>query len=225
MVLIAGAALATGCNEREKAEIAALRDQKDRLQMQNKAYRDEISELQTMNSNLQADLQARDAELLAKQQRIAELEEPATQPAQDTGTEAGWQRTTIGDKVTVGSDVLFSSGKASLTAAGKRTLDRIATALRGRYAGMPVRVYGYTDSDPIVKSKKFWADNLDLSANRAMAVTRYLREKGIPAEDIETIAMGATHFVAGNSSTSGKSQNRRVEIFAVRSGSSLPPSP
>jgi outer membrane protein OmpA-like peptidoglycan-associated protein len=206
---------AAGCNEREKAEIQALRDQKDRLQMQNNAYRNEISELQTMNGNFRADMAARDAELAAKDALINELQsKPVSR--QDTGTEPGWQHTTMGDKVTVGSDVLFSAGQATLTTAGKKALDNIAGAIRGRYAGLPVRVYGYTDSDPIVKSKKLWADNLDLSANRAMAVTRYLVSKGVSEENIETIAMGATHFVAGNTDKAGKSRNRRVEIFVVR---------
>ncbi len=221
IVLLVGVFFATGCCEREKAEIQALRDQKDRLQMQNKAYRDEISNLQTINGQLQSDLQARDAELVTKSERITELEDKlasgTSRPAPAPGD--GWQRTTFGDKVTVGSDVLFASGSATLTSQGKQTLDNIANALKGRYGGWPVRVYGYTDSDPIVKSKKLWQDNLDLSANRAMAVTRYLRSKGVAAENVETIAMGATHFVASNANASGKRQNRRVEIFAVRPGS------
>jgi chemotaxis protein MotB len=222
IVLLVGVFFATGCCEREKAEIQALRDQKDRLQMQNKAYRDEISNLQTINGNLQADVRARDAELVTKNERISELEDKLAAGGSSRPTPApsdGWQSTTFGDKVTVGSDVLFASGSATLTAQGKQALNNIASALQGRYSGWPVRVYGYTDSDPIVKSKKLWQDNLDLSANRAMAVTRYLREKGIAAENVETIAMGATHFVASNANKSGKSQNRRVEIFAVRPGS------
>lgn len=218
LVLLVGAIFATGCCEREKAEIQSLRADKERLLMRNNTYRDEISELQAMNGQLQSDLQVRDAELVAKNQRITELQNEIAgggRPVQAPSD--GWQSTTFGDKVTVGSDVLFSSGSATLTTNGKKALDDIASALKGRYAGWPVRVYGYTDSDPIVKSKKLWADNLDLSANRAMAVTRYLRSKGVAAETIETIAMGATHFVSSNANASGKRQNRRVEIFAVRS--------
>jgi chemotaxis protein MotB len=81
---------------------------------------------------------------------------------------------------------------------------------------MTVRVMGYTDSDPIVKTKNLWKDNLDLSANRAMEVTRHLWSKGISAEHIETVAMGATHFMGPNTTKAGKAGNRRVEISVVK---------
>jgi len=81
---------------------------------------------------------------------------------------------------------------------------------------MTVRVMGYSDSDPIVKTKKLWKDNLDLSANRAMEVTRYLWSRGIPAERIETVGMGSTHFVQPNKTKAGKAANRRVEIHVVK---------
>ena len=106
--------------------------------------------------------------------------------------------------------------KATLTTAGRGRLDGVVTMLRSRFAGLGVRVYGYTDSDPIKHSRKLWTDNLDLSANRAMAVTRYLRSKGLSAESIETVAMGATNPISSNSSATGKSKNRRVVIKVVR---------
>ena len=81
-----------------------------------------------------------------------------------------------------------------------------------------MRVYGYTDSDPIKRSARLWKDNLDLSANRAMAVTRELRKLGIPAESIETVAMGATRSVAPNRTKADKAKNRRVEIVVVGKG-------
>jgi flagellar motor protein MotB len=79
-----------------------------------------------------------------------------------------------------------------------------------------VQVYGFTDNDPIVKTKKLWEDNLDLSANRAMMVTRELIRHGIAANRVETIAMGSTHPVASNSDKAGKAKNRRVEIVAIK---------
>jgi len=118
--------------------------------------------------------------------------------------------------ITLESDVLFGAGSAKLTAAGQRAIGSVLPQLRGKYAGMTVRIYGHTDSDPIVKTKKLWQDNLDLSANRAMAVTRYLRERGIDGARIETIAMGQTQPVASNKTKTGKAKNRRVTIGVVR---------
>ena len=67
-----------------------------------------------------------------------------------------------------------------------------------------------------MKTKAKWDDNLDLSANRAMAVTRYLTGKGLDSAMIETVGMGAAQPVASNSSKDGKARNRRVEIYAVQ---------
>ena len=92
----------------------------------------------------------------------------------------------------------------------------IAATIRSKYAHAIARVCGYTDSDRIVKSARLWKDNLDLSANRAMAVTRHLIGKGIKAEAVEPGAMGATHFVARNTDKASKAQNRRVEIVVIK---------
>ena len=135
-------------------------------------------------------------------------------PGPDPAT--GWESTAGGDRVTLGSDILFSPGSATLTAKGKSALDQIARDISGTYAGRSIRVFGHTDSDPIVKTKAKWDDNLDLSANRAMAVTRYLTGKGLSAANIETVGMGAAQPVASNSSKDGKARNRRVEIYAVQ---------
>jgi chemotaxis protein MotB len=118
--------------------------------------------------------------------------------------------------VTVGADILFSSGKADLTSGGRAALDKIVGDLKSHYAGMTVRVYGHTDTEPIRKSKKLWQDNLDLSANRAMAVARYLVSKGISAKNVEVVAMGENHPVADNATAAGKAKNRRVEIVVLK---------
>ena len=116
---------------------------------------------------------------------------------------------------TVGSDVLFSSGRATLTTGGRNALVAVASKIKTSFPGNIVRVYGHTDSDPIVKSKKLWADNLDLSANRAMAVTRYLISKGVARSKIETVGMGASRPITSNKTKAGKAKNRRVEIIVV----------
>ena len=55
---------------------------------------------------------------------------------------------------------------------------------------IPVDVFCvYTDNDPIRKSRKLWKDNLELSANRAMDVSRELHRRGIEPDRVETIAI------------------------------------
>jgi outer membrane protein OmpA-like peptidoglycan-associated protein len=54
--------------------------------------------------------------------------------------------------------------------------------------------------------------NQRLSDERAAAVASYLEQHGIPADRIVSHGFGASHFVASNSTTSGRAQNRRIEL-------------
>ena len=96
----------------------------------------------------------------------------------------GWTSDDIKGTVSVSlaGDVLFDSGKVTLKSASKAKLNRIAGIIKQRYAGKEVSVVGHTDTDPIRKSK--WKDNWELSAQRSLAVTRYLISQGINAEHL-----------------------------------------
>jgi outer membrane protein OmpA-like peptidoglycan-associated protein len=211
VVAIVAAMSSFGCNGKDKT-IQGLTIRNQELQNEKQDLQDQLAQSKSREDTLAAELSARQAELDAALARIRELESKPAGP----GTAAGWERGVLGDKVTVGTDILFAAGKADLTSAGKSALDKIAADLTGTYSGLPVRVYGHTDADPIRKSRRLWQDNLDLSANRAMAVTRYLISKGVSAKNVETVAMGESHPVADNSSPAGKTKNRRVEIIVIR---------
>jgi flagellar motor protein MotB len=205
---------AVGCCTKEKQQIETLKAQYNDLSVQNQDLRSELAQCQSREAELQEQLRMKNADLSAAQAQMSSLRQQVSQRPAPTQRE--WEIGLKADRVTVGSDILFPSGKAELTRQGKARLDQIAADLKSQYSGMPVRVYGYTDNDPIRKSKNLWQDNLDLSANRAMAVTRYLRDRGIDAEEIETVAMGATHFVAPNNTKATKARNRRVEIIVIK---------
>jgi chemotaxis protein MotB len=218
VLLVVLAAVVTGCCDAEKAEISSLTHQNEVQMQQINDFKDEINVLHKDNEQLKKDAEDKAIALVKKDEKIASLE--AGLAGKDTTgvTEGGWEKGLAGDKITVGTDLLFASGRATLRASGKRALENIVRALNGTYAGLPVRVYGYTDSDPIRKSKRLWKDNLDLSANRAMAVTRYLISRGIDKDNIETVAMGATRFSSSNKTRAGKANNRRVEIVVIKKG-------
>jgi len=210
-------ALATvGCCKKEKEQLAAIQDQYNDLSEQNTDLRSQVAQARQRNADLLAQFDANSSELDRAKSQIADLNSRLAQKGAVGPTAEGWQPTAIGDKITVGSDILFAAGRATLTSAGAGALAKIARDLKATYASLPVRVYGYTDSDPIKRTKHLWKDNLDLSANRAMAVTRYLISRGIKADRIETIGMGATHFLASNATKSGKAKNRRVDIFVIK---------
>lgn len=215
MFIVALVSMAGGCNEQE--QIDALTHQNEILMSQNKDYRDQIVELDKATLQLKEDCDARDATLAEKNEQIAKLEQELDNTTSVKGKPGEWEIGQYSDKISLGGDILFSSGKATLTSSGKTSLGQVVSAIKGQYPGLPVRVYGYTDSDPVRKSGRLWKDNLDLSANRAMAVTRYLIDRGVPRENIETIGMGATNFIADNRTRAEKARNRRVDIVVIKS--------
>ncbi len=76
---------------------------------------------------------------------------------------------------------------------------------------------------PAVQTSRF-SDNLELSAQRALTVTRALIDEGMPSSLLFAAAFGAEQPVAANTDERGRSLNRRVEMAPVPKASP-PPSP
>jgi chemotaxis protein MotB len=141
------------------------------------------------------------------------IQEKKATPAQATGFEG--MDVAVDAKagtitVTVSDSILFASGAATLKNSQIAELDKINSVIRERYSSRKIDVVGHTDTDPIKKTK--WKDNWELSAQRALTVTRYLVDKGIEAERIRAVGCGDARPVASNSASAGKSKNRRVEV-------------
>ena len=80
-------------------------------------------------------------------------------------------------------------------------------------------VSGFTDDRPVRDSNRKFADNWELSAQRALTVTRAMIEEGLPAASIFAAAFGPEQPVASNADAEGRARNRRVEMAPVpRSG-------
>ena len=158
------------------------------------------------------------------QQTIEELQRQIEQekktPADASGFGEGYDVAFDPEKgtvtVTLENEILFDSGKATLKKATSAELDHIQSVLRQKYSGKQVDVVGHTDTDPIRKSS--WKDNWELSAQRALTVTRYLIQRGIPEDRIRAVGCGESLPVASNSTASGKQKNRRVEIVVYIRG-------
>lgn len=171
----------------------------------------ENQQLQARVSQLQSQLaaaQAAQSALAARDARIKELE-AKQQPAQIAGLETTYDVAKGELTVNVPGDVLFDSGRDALKPASLKTLDSVIAALKKDYAGKMIRVEGHTDTDPIRSTKGQFIDNLDLSLNRAAAVSRYLIKHAIPAKEIATVGFGDTRPKAT------KEKSRRVEIVVV----------
>ena len=105
------------------------------------------------------------------------------------------------------------SSSSSLKSSGRRTLDKVASAINEKFPDYDIYVFGHTDNQPIRKSK--WADNDELSCQRALSVVRYLRKTGV-SPDMCAGGWGEHRPVADNNSAKARQSNRRVQIFAMK---------
>ena len=186
-------------------------DQYEQAIEENAELRDRLAETQDMLERSEEDkteLLRQTQDLEADLRRAESSGSPAAGSAGGVTPLGGTTAYGTGDIVlSVAGDVLFSSGKVTLKAEGRRELDRIARMIMSQHPTNTIRVEGYTDSDPIRKSQ--WKTNERLSSERALAVEAYLVARGIESDRIYSAAMGSAK------PKSSKSESRRVEIVIL----------
>lgn len=111
--------------------------------------------------------------------------------------------------VTLG-DVLFSTGKSDLKGGATANLGKLAAFLT-RYPDRAISIEGHTDS---VGNEDY---NQDLSQRRAESVKAYLVSQGIARSRIDAAGKGEGSPISGNDSSTGRQQNRRVEVIIANS--------
>lgn len=121
--------------------------------------------------------------------------------------------------VELAENILFDSGRSDLKAEGKTALTEVASVLAS-ISGREFQVTGHTDNVPI-KSTKF-PSNWELSTGRAVTVTRFLAENGVPSERVSAAGFAETQPVASNDTPEGRAQNRRIEIVLMPNLEELP---
>lgn len=105
--------------------------------------------------------------------------------------------------------VNFDFGKDTLRRESMTKLDK-AVEIMSKHPSVKVEISGHTDS---VGGRE---TNMNLSQRRADAVKRYLVEKGIAADRIETRGAGPDEPIDSNKSDSGRARNRRIEFKVLR---------
>lgn len=211
-VLGSAVLLGVGCESSGKVDSAAARQN---------------SELRQRNATLEMGLRDKDAEIARLQGEVdslqAQLSDARNAPAAaappsrvsgGTGFEGidgvDSARNSRGEvTVDVAGDVLFDSGSTVLKSTARRTLDRVASVLESRYSSNSIRIAGHTDSDPIRKTAGKFRDNEELSAQRALAVERYLSTRGVSRDRMYSAAFGPSD------PRGSKRESRRVEIVIL----------
>ena len=144
----------------------------------------------------------------AQTQRLQTLEQALAGPL------AGGRVTLQDGRIGINGSVLFELSSAELQPEGRALLKSLAAPLAGYLKSRQeiLMVSGFTDDRQVRGGSKAFADNWELSAQRALTVTRTLIEEGVPPSAVFAAAFGSQQAVASNADAEGRARNRRVEI-------------
>jgi outer membrane protein OmpA-like peptidoglycan-associated protein len=120
------------------------------------------------------------------------------------------ERVGEGIRVVFDSGLLFTTNSATMTAASRSNIEKLARILN-EYKDTTLVIEGHTDS---VGNE---ATNQSLSERRAESVATMLRTYGVAGSRLSTVGYGETRPVATNETEAGRRLNRRVEVLIYAS--------
>ena len=160
-----------------------------------------------MASTLEAEVQKRQIE---EQKRLS-LEQALAIPL------ASGRITLSNGRIGISGKLLFELNSDQLQPEGRKLLKSLVLPLKSYLASRDeiLMVSGFTDDQSIRSRNKKFEDNWELSAQRALTVTRTLIEEGMPSSSLFAAAFGQEQPLVANTSDKARAQNRRVEMAPV----------
>jgi flagellar motor protein MotB len=160
-----------------------------------------------LSSRLEQEVKQRQMET----QRRKTLEQALAAPL------AAGRVTLVNGRIGINGSVLFALNSAQLQPEGREVLKSLAGPLSAylRANDEILMVSGFTDDRQVRDGNRRFADNWELSAQRALTVTRALIDEGVPAPSVFAAAFGSGQPVSSNANDQGRARNRRVEIAPV----------
>jgi flagellar motor protein MotB len=158
-----------------------------------------------LTSHLQDEVKKRQLE----EQRRMSLEKALAIPL------ASGRITLNNGRIGISGQVLFALNSDQLQPEGRQLLTSLVTPLQAYLIARDelLMVSGFTDDKPIRGGR--FTDNWELSAQRALTVTRTLIEEGMPSSMIFAAAFGPEQPVQPNTDDAARALNRRVEMAPV----------
>jgi flagellar motor protein MotB len=147
----------------------------------------------------------------AEAQRRMTLEQALAAPL------AAGRVTLVNGRIGIRGNVLFALNSDQLQPEGRELLKSLAGPLTNYLKSRDeiLMVSGFTDDRQVRDGNRQFTDNWELSAERALTVTRALIAEGVPASSLFAAAFGAEQPVSSNTSEEGRAKNRRVEIAPI----------
>ena len=150
-------------------------------------------------------------------QRQMETQRRKTLEQALAGPLAAGRVTLVNGRIGINGSVLFALNSDQLQAEGRAVLKSLAGPLSAYLKANDeiLMVSGFTDDRQVREANRRFADNWELSAQRALTVTRALIDEGVPASSVFAAAFGSGQPVSANVDDAGRAKNRRVEIAPV----------
>ncbi|QCP49773.1 hypothetical protein FAZ95_11665 [Trinickia violacea] len=160
-----------------------------------------------LSANLEKEVKERQLET----QRRKTLEQALAGPL------AAGRITLVNGRIGISGSVLFALNSDQLQPAGRELLKSLAGPLSAYLKSRDeiLMVSGFADDQQVRSGNRRFADNWELSAQRALTVTRAFIDEGVPASSVFAAAFGSEQPVSSNADESGRAKNRRVEIAPV----------
>ncbi len=199
------------------AAVGCASNPKDRIVLLEEANANLTSRLNLANAELdkvREDQLYLDRRLHAAMNEASDLRGQLDAASVPQAAAPGWTAVPGGAMIAIDVDVLFSPGKVTLLDEARRSLDAVVSVIEGAYSDKDVLVLGHTDDQPIKKSG--WADNWQLSSERALSVMRFLHDRGVASTRLMSAGCGEHRPRVAGRSASDRAMNRRVEIFALQ---------
>jgi len=150
-------------------------------------------------------------------QRQMETQRRKTLEQALAGPLAAGRVTLLNGRIGINGSVLFALNSDQLQPEGREVLKSLAGPLTAYLQANDqiLMVSGFTDDRQLRESNRRFADNWELSAQRALTVTRSLIDAGVPSSSVFAAAFGSQQPVSSNTDNEGRAKNRRVEIAPV----------
>jgi flagellar motor protein MotB len=160
-------------------------------------------------------------------QRQIETQRRKTLEQALAGPLAAGRVTLVNERIGINGSVLFALNSAQLQPEGRAILKSLAGPLSAYLQAddQILMVSGFTDDRQVRDGNRRFADNWELSAQRALTVTRTLIDEGVPVSSVFAAAFGSGQPVSSNADDEGRARNRRVEIAPVPRPSTAPEKP
>lgn len=183
-----------------------LKAELEKRQMAQQSLKNEISTVSEEKSVLLTKLEQ---EQESKRQ-IANLKNRLEQELNESRVEVSQLKNQM-TVIKLTSEVLFGSGSAEITSAGKKVLAIIGDSLNA-YPDQAITVEGHTDNIPILRHKKY-DSNWELSTARGIAAIQFFQQNNqVDPQRLKVVGYGQYHPLATNDTTEGRQLNRRIEI-------------